>query len=861
MSLRYLLTLSLLALPTHSLLAQKDLPADQLEFFEEHIRPALADYCFECHSEESGKTRGGLLLDTHEGIRQGGDSGDTLGLDDLSDSLLLLAITWDYEDYEMPPKTKMPQEVIDKFKTWLEMGAPDPRLREKLFVDSEVDIEAGKEHWAFQKPVRPKEKDIDTFVSAKLKEAKLTPVPEADSLTLLRRLNFDLIGLPPTPGEARVFHTTYQKNAEAAIESKVNELLARSQFGERWGRHWLDVSRYAESSGEPNFTFPHAWRYRDYVIDSYNQDKPYDQFIKEQIAGDLLPYQSETQRQEQLIATGFLALGNKGLNDRNPRTFMMDQVDEQIDTVSKSILGVTAACARCHDHKFDPIPTTDYYALAGIFMSTETLYGTIPGLQNHRPAELMVLPRNGGPQIGLSFTAEEIEGMKKSIADTEQQMLDIRTNARKTGDRPEQRQMVQMRNRISLTQGKLDSLDENGNTQNYAMGVREAEEIANAHVLVRGDVEKSAQEVDRGFLQVLSEGDPVTIGSGSSGRLELADWLTSTNNPLTARVMVNRIWMHLLGEPLVASLNNWGLTGQAATHPGLLDYLAIRFMESGWSTKDLIREIVLTDTYQRSSTYHKDNYEADPGNSNLWRANSRQLDAEALRDSMLAVAGKLDTSRPVGSPVSEVGDARVGRQIDALSFYNMKYRSVYLPVIRNAVAEPLALFDFVNPAESVARRTETNVSSQALFLMNNNFVTDAARNMAQFLWERFDDDDDQRVTSAFLLAYGRMPAPEDLAATKAFFDNYDFEPVGEDASTDRPFQRRPGRASAEGMPGRGPMAGGKGSGKGKGKGKGVSVEAPSTASYEAVKPLPKEQETLAMFCQALISSAEFRILN
>ncbi len=857
MSLRYLPTFIFLTFSAFPLVAQEDLAPNQLEFFEEHIRPALADYCFECHSEESGKTRGGLLLDTYEGIRQGGDSGETLGLEDLSDSLFMLAITWDYEDYEMPPKTKMPQDVIDKFKTWLEMGAPDPRMREKLYVDSTVDIEAGKEHWAFQRPKRPSGRAVDTIVSAKLKDAELTPAEPADSLTLLRRLNFDLIGLPPTPGEARAFHTAHQNDSEAAIEAKVDELMARPQFGERWGRHWLDVSRYAESAGEPNFTFPHAWRYRDYVIDALNQDKPYDEFIQEQIAGDLLPASSETERQEHLIATGFLAIGNKGLNDRNPRTFMMDLVDEQIDTMSKAILGVTAACARCHDHKFDPIPTTDYYALAGIFMSTDTLYGTIPGLQNHRPAELMVLPRNGGPQLGPSYTAEEIEEMKRIVADTEQQMLDIRTNARKTGDRPEQRQMVQMRNRIALAQGKLDSLDESGNTRNYAMGVQEAGDIVNANVLVRGDVEKPAQEVERGFLQVLSDGQPITIGSGSSGRLELAEWLTSTNNPLTARVMVNRIWMHLLGEPLVDSLNNWGLTGQLPTHPELLDYLAISFMENNWSVKSIIREIVLTDTYQRSSSFNEANYAADPENNNLWRANARQLDAESLRDSMLAVAGELDTKRPVGSPVSEVGDARVGRQIDALSFYNMNYRSVYLPVIRNAVAEPLALFDFVNPAESVSRRTETNVSSQALFLMNNNFVTDAARNMATFLWDRFDNPD-ERITSAFLLAYGRMPASEDLAATKTFFKNFDFEPAVEEEPAARPFQRRFGGPTAEGMPSRGPMGG---KGKGKGKGKGVGVGAPSTAGYDPIKPLPKDQESFAMFCQALISSAEFRILN
>ena len=342
------------------------------------------------------------------------------------------------------------------------------------------------------------------------------------------------------------------------------------------------------------------------------------QFIQEQVAGDLLPTEDVDQKQKNLIATGFLAMGIKRLGERNPRTFTMDMVDEQIDTMSRAVLGMTVACARCHDHKFDPIPTTDYYSLAGIFLSTNTMYGTVFGTQNHRPADLIVLPKADEQLLGQEYTQEQIQGMRDRAKSIKTEMNEIRLAARKKGERPIQRQMVAMRNQIAKLDGILGTLDENGKPRTYAMGARDGDEPADTNVLLRGDVEMQAQKVKRGFLQVLSDVPAAKIASNSSGRRELAKWLTAKENPLTARVMVDRIWLHLFGEALQRSPNNWGTSAVQPKQAELLDHLAVRFMENNWSTKSLIREIVLSKAYQRSSKFDEKNYDADPDNELLW---------------------------------------------------------------------------------------------------------------------------------------------------------------------------------------------------------------------------------------------------
>ena len=390
--------------------ASDSIPAEQRDFFEKKIRPVLADKCYKCHAQHSEKIKGGLTLDTREGIRRGGDNGPAVSPGNLKDSLLIEALHHTNKDFAMPPEKaggKLPDAVIADFEKWVQMGAPDPRDGTAKVVEK-YDVEEARKWWSFhpvKKPAAPAIKDagwprgdLDKFVLAGLEAKGLKPVADADKLTLLRRVYFDLIGLPPTQEEIRAF-VDGSNETHSSYEQIVDKLLASPQFGERWGRHWLDVARFAESSGKDvNIAFPHAWRYRDYVIAAFNADKPFDQFIREQIAGDLLPSKDQKEQAELLVATGFLAIGTKGLNEMNPRQFALDVADEQIDAVSQAVLGLTVSCARCHDHKFDPIPQRDYYALAGIFLSTETRYGTAQGIQNRHGAELIELPTSAGAQ-------------------------------------------------------------------------------------------------------------------------------------------------------------------------------------------------------------------------------------------------------------------------------------------------------------------------------------------------------------------------------------------------------------------------------------------------------------------------------
>ncbi|MEL7337161.1 MAG: DUF1549 domain-containing protein, partial [Planctomycetota bacterium] len=484
---------------------------------ETHIRPALTKYCYECHSVESGDSRGGLLLDTRQGLLQGGDAGPAIVPGNLDDSLLWDVINW--QGYEMPPSQQMPASVIANFKKWIEMGAPDPRVREITNFTTKItkqDIEqARREHWSFQTPHSQPTASIDGLVAERLGQEGLKASQRADGYTLLRRIYFDLVGLPPTPGEINRFQAAFRLDPEKAIRLKIDQLLKTPQYGERWGRHWLDVARYGESSGSRNTPFPHAWRYRDYVIDSFNDDTPYDRFITEQIAGDLLPVKTDQQWTENLIATGFLAIGLKHLDKKNPREFLSEMVDEQIDTSTQAILGLTVACARCHDHKYDPIPTDDYYRLAGIFYSTKTYYGTSRIAQNHRPSDLLLLPRQD-ESSGSASNRQRMETVKRQMEDLDQQM-------RRAGNGLDKRRLRNSRNRLAA---QLASLNPDGSVKSFAMGVQEADEMINANILFGGEIEQPAQEVPRGFVQALGDLNFTSTGR-QSGRLQLARAMTS----------------------------------------------------------------------------------------------------------------------------------------------------------------------------------------------------------------------------------------------------------------------------------------------------------------------------------------------
>ncbi len=774
-----------------------------VEFFEKNIRPVLAQKCYGCHSAESGKQKGGLLLDTREGIRMGGDSGHAVVPGDAKESLLLDAIRYDDKETQMPPQKeggKLPDAVIANFEQWIRMGAPDPRegtgaVKMTPIAKKDWDLKKAKEFWAFQEPkavpapeVKDKawpRSDADKFILGALEAKGLKPVADADKSTLIRRVYFDLIGLPPRPDEVDAF---LADASPTAFEKVVDRLLASLQFGERWGRHWLDVARYAESTGkERNFTFPSAWRYRDYVIAAFNADTPYDQFIKEQIAGDLLPYTNDDERNRQLIATGFLAMGPKGLNEKNKVQFTMDVVDEQIDVTSRAVLGITVACARCHDHKFDPIPQKEYYGLAGIFRSSETHFGTggTNAKQNKNGTSLLALaveppPATEAPAAtpapvvaAPTPTAEErlkqFAASKPAIAaklaamTPEKRAQAVEKFLQKYGTSPES---APANGKAAFAANKKNNKGKGKNYtapvaaipgQELCMGVVEGRPT-DTRVLIRGEIDQPTDMVPRGFVTVMTNGTTPSIAPTASGRKELADWLTTPTNPLIARVAVNRVWQHLFGQGIVPTADNFGATGEKPTNPALLDTLAVQFMKDGWSTKKLIRSLVLSHAYQLSTAHDSAANEIDPDNHLVWRASQRRLDAEAIRDAMLTSSGQLDAAPAKGSLVSTIGDGYIGKGIkpDVFSNYESNKRSVYLLVVRDFVPDMLEVFDFAEPSLVVASRDVTNVPSQALFMMNNEFVRAQSMAMAKRILAT-PLDYPARVSLAYQLALSRKP--------------------------------------------------------------------------------------------------------
>jgi hypothetical protein len=573
-----------------------------------------------------------------------------------------------------------------------------------------------------------------------------------------------------------------------------------------------------------NTAYPHAWRYRDYVIASFNADKPIDRFIREQIAGDLLPAANDAQRAEQIIATGFLALGPKSVNDQNPRQFFLDVADEQIDTVSQAFLATTIACARCHDHKFDPISQKEYYALAGIFTSTETRYGTTLGVQNRHPSELIELPPAARvPTLNGTLSATERQRLEKQLAEKRTELRELvgdvmRQRGGNTPPADNDPRRALDRLRLIAETGQLESRLKQfdaatGREKAFAMGVadlpasrattatrninRLAEgrifgirppefgAIADTALRTRGDADKPADLVARGFPAALTHGAAPRIATTASGRRELAEWITAPGNPLTARVFVNRVWGWLFGDGLVDSPDNFGTTGARPANRELLDTLAVNFAASGWSTKKLVHEIVLSRTYQLSSAFNEQNHNADPENNFNWRMSPRRLDAEGLRDAMLHLAGRLELKPPVASDVARFGDLpidgpfRFGVTDDRLNA-DTTHRSVYLPIVRDKVPEALALFDFAEPSLVTGKRESTSVPAQALFLLNSDFVAEQASAFASRLlnWKFPGVSVDEiaqrheRVNVATWLAFTRAPNPAELKAADEFFAKF-----------------------------------------------------------------------------------------
>lgn len=749
---------------------------DGVAFFESKIRPLFLKHCADCHGEK--KQRSDLRLDTTVGIAKGGGSGDPMfDRDHPQNSLLLKMVRHEDDVSAMPPKEKLSAAQIADLTQWVVMGTPLP-----ADVDPNADR---KNHWAFQPlrdpavPAGPAASPVDRFLNAALVQNRLAVTPAADKRTLIRRATYDLTGLPPTPQQIEEF---LNDNSPQAFERVIDRLLASSAYGERWGRHWLDVARYADSNGlDENVVHGNAWRYRDYVIAAFNADKPFDQFIREQIAGDLLPATSSDDHRENLIALGFLSLGAKVLAEPDPKKMEFDIIDEQVDTVGKAFLGLTLGCARCHDHKFDPISIDDYYALAGIFASSLTM------------DSYKIVARWHENPIGTEADTKIQNEHKSKVAAVEAR---IKTLKGKTD--------ADSKKALTAAEAELKKLKADAPEFPTAMGVAEGN-IGDIPLFRRGDHLTPGPIVQRRFPEILAGTQQPQLKPGHSGRLELARWLTQPNHPLTSRVTINRIWRWHFGQGLVASVDNFGLLGSKPSHPELLDWLANRFVESGWSVKAMHRLIMLSDAYQRSSLPTptqtviavdtrlapvlggvgtvqiasgpklQNPLLADAGNALLWRFTPRRLEAEEIRDSLLAVSGKLDRSYTGGRSLTRLKnrDYVFNHTSKDATDYDTFRRTVYLPVIRNNLYDVLQLFDATDATVASGDRPTTTVSTQALFWMNSELIHDTAATIATNLLSATSLDDAGRIRELISTAYGRAATEAEVKRYTAVVREFD----------------------------------------------------------------------------------------
>jgi len=894
--------------------------AGDLEFFEKKIRPLLVERCYECHSADK-KIKAGLRLDVTEGWMHGGDSGPAVVAGQTEQSALIKAVRYSGVEFEpMPPKSALPREEVALLEEWVKRGAPGPVTPAASARPRQVglSLEEGRKFWAFVPPAKPAvpaapahgwaRTEIDRFIAAPWSAKGLTPAPDADRAALLRRVAFDLTGLPPTPESLDAFARDERPDALARA---VDALLASPHFGERWGRHWLDVARFAESSGGGRtLLFKDAWRYRDYVIDAFNRDLPFNQFIREQLAGDLLPAANPEEKGRQITATAFLALGPTNYEEQAKDALRMDIVDEQLDTLGKGFLGMTIGCARCHDHKFDPIPAKDYYALAGILRSTHTLANytdnvakwveatlptdeaaekeiaahdakvavlekqiaklrgataavptgkgiaadklpgivmddtkakvvgvwksstvtpgyvgdgylsdnnegkgqktvtftppipatgryevrlAYPALANraskvpvtilHADGENVITinereaPPIGGRFISLGQYRFEKDGQGYVLISTEGTdgyvvvdalqllPLDGRADAAPppvaAAESPEGRKAAAELRRLEV---ELRRLGMGGPKRAQAMSVREAAgEIGDTEIRIRGNARSLGARVPRGFLQVATPGAAPVIPADASGRRELAEWIASEANPLTARVISNRVWAWLMGAGLVRSVDNFGTTGERPSHPGLLDHLAQQFVADGWSIKKLVRTIVLSRTYQLAPAVDAALAQHDPDNRLFARANRRRLDAEQIRDAILWTSGQLDLTP---------GGPNFGGTVPTGTEYGFVFadvrRSVYTPAFRNRRLELFEVFDFADANAPIGLRPVSTVAPQALFLMNHPFVIEQAKLAAQRTLREVKGDDAARLEHAYRVALGRRPTERERALALEF---------------------------------------------------------------------------------------------
>ncbi len=744
-----------------------------LDFFERNVRPILIERCFACHSAQADKVKGGLRLDSREAILKGGKSGPAVDSTDARRSRLLQAIRRDDEETAMPPKEKdrlSPKQIAD-FESWIRSGVPYPEGR----AGPSPNVATARAFWSFRpvaKPALPAVADrswartpVDAFILARLESKSLRPVEDADRRTFIRRLTFDLTGLPPGPEEVEAYLADASPDADAKL---VDRLLASPAYGERWGRHWLDVARYADTAGDgSDYPIPQAYRYRNYVIDAFNRDKPYDQFVREQVAGDLLGASSEKERQERIIATGFLALARRSGEDPDKEHHIT--IDDTIDTLGSAVLGLNLGCARCHDHKFDPIPKEDYYAIYGILQSTRYPY---PG-SDHKKYQrdfVPLLPKEEADRVATPFD-EKLRALESDLKPLAEEALEFEKALGGIGDEGDRkaprRTVKELKEAFAAAEKRCNEFARTRPDYPDAYAVSEGTP-ANARVHLAGNPQKLGDEVPRGFLQVLG-GQRISGEEAGSGRRQLAEWLTDPKNPLTARVMANRIWQYHFGKGLVATPHVFGKRGMAPTHPELLDYLAARFVEEGWSVKALHRLIVLSRVYRLSSRDDAANARIDPGNDLRWRFDRRRLEAEAVRDSLLAVSGKFSAAPEGPHPLPRRKDWGYNEVTPFRADFKREanFRSVYLLQPRLERHPFLALFDSADTNQSVGKRFESTTSVQALFMMNHPFVHEQARELAGRL-DRTALGARERVDLAHRLMFGRPATGEELDDAAAY---------------------------------------------------------------------------------------------
>ena len=734
--------------------------AEQLRQFETHVRPILDEHCLKCHG--STKQWANLRLDSRDAILKGGDSGPAAVAGEPDESLLIRAVRHDDENLKMPQDDKLTDAQIEILSSWVKSGLAFPA------VSAASKRHRDPNHWAFVPPAEVAvppvqnsawpQSDLDRFVLARLEAEGLSPAPKADKRALIRRVTFDLTGLPPTPAEISAFLNDERPEAYPEL---IERLLSSPAYGERWGRHWLDIARYADSNGlDENVAHGNAWRYRDYVVRSFNADKPFDQFIREQLAGDQLEASSDEVRNELLTATGFLSIGPKVLAEVNMPKMRMDIVDEQIDTVGRVFLGMTFGCARCHDHKFDPIDTADYYGLAGIFKSTRTMdtYTKVAKWHEHplKSAEATQMQADYEAQVAAKKMA--IETTVKSADEALQASL---PDGAIPPESKESQYPEETRTTLTKLREELSALEKAPPELPTSMGVTE-DEIVDVPIHVRGNPSRLGDVVPRHVPAVMKGPEMPGFSGQHSGRRELAEWLVNDHHPLTSRVLVNRVWRWHFGRGLVASADNFGLLGEKPSHPELLDWLAKEFIHRKWSLKEMHRVILLSNTYQQSTHVSSEAATADPDNR-LWsRFPVRRLAAEEIRDSLLFVSGQLDAT--MGGSLLKVKNR--GYLFDHTSIdttdYNSPRRSLYLPVIRNNVFEMFQLLDFPDPAVPTGDRATTTVAPQALMMMNSDFVMQAADALAGRVLTT-DSTDSERVKEIYVTCLGREPSNEEIS--------------------------------------------------------------------------------------------------